>query len=276
MTLDRITIGELSISRFMLGSNPFSGFSHQGVEADERMIHYYTTARIKQTLREAEAVGINMLIARADHHVMRLLMEYWDEGGTLQWIAQTCPELGPIEEGVANAIKGGACACYVHGGVTDYLLAQGKTDEIPPALAMIHDAGLPAGIAGHNPAVFRWAEETGLDADFYMCCYYNPSSRDENAEHVHGAREWFREEDRAVMVETIAGLSRPAIHYKVLAAGRNDPAEAFAFVAQHLRPQDAVCVGVCTEDRSDMLREDVALLERAMASRSKKPRSGSA
>ena len=64
---------------------------------DRRMLHYYTSARIKQTFREAEALGINTVIARADHHIMRLLMEYWDEEGSLQWIAQTCPELGSIE-----------------------------------------------------------------------------------------------------------------------------------------------------------------------------------
>ena len=67
------------------------------------------------------------------------------------------------------------------------------------------------------------------------------------------------------MVELIATLSKPAIHYKVLAAGRNDPKEAFAFVAQHLRPQDAVCVGVYPKDNPDMVAEDVRLMEEALA-----------
>jgi len=191
---------------------------------------------------------------------MRVLLEYWDEGGTIQWFAQTCPELGSIEQGVRNAIRGGARACYVHGGVMDHLYAQGRLDEVPPALAQIRDAGMPAGIAGHNPKVFEWADEH-LDVDFYMCCYYNPSTRDENPEHVPGAREWFKDEDRVEMTRVIRVLSKPAIHYKVLAAGRNDPREAFAFVAAHLRPQDAVAVGIYTGDKPDMLEEDVRLFE---------------
>jgi hypothetical protein len=63
----------------------------------------------------------------------------------------------------------------------------------------------------------------------------------------------------------IKDLSRPVVHYKVLAAGRNDPAEAFAFVAHHLRPTDAVCVGVYPGKKPGMIAEDVRLFEQAVA-----------
>ncbi len=262
--MEQVRIGTLSVSKLIIGGNPFSGFSHQGSARDLAMKRYYTTERIKATLREAERVGINTHIGRADHHVMRFLLEYWDEGGTLQWIAQTCPELGTPERGVQNGIAGGAKACFIHGGWMDYVYAQGRLDEIPPAIAMIHDAGMPAGIAGHNPQVFEWAEEH-LDVDFYMCSYYNAAHRDKNAEHVSGMPEWFLSEDRGAMTSLIARLSKPVIHYKVLAAGRTPAPEAFAFVAKHLRPQDAVCVGVHTHDNPHMLEEDVTLLEHALA-----------
>jgi len=247
----------------VLGGNPFSGFSHQSAEADNRMRHYFTSAQIKRLLREAESLGVNTLIARADHHIMRVLMEYWDEGGGIQWIAQTCPELGAIERGIENAIKGGARACYLHGGVMDHLFANGKLDEAPPAIEMIRKAGMPAGIAGHEPEVHRWAASE-LDIDLHMCSYYNPSSRKESPESSSGASEWFYERDRLKMVETIAGLSKPAIHYKVLAAGRNEPEETFDFVAEHLRPQDAVCIGIYDERNPLMLRQDVESFERSL------------
>ena len=258
--LARVRIGDLEVSRLILGGNPFSGFSHQSPEVDQEMMHYYTTAKIKETYRRAEELGINTHIGRADHHIMRVLMEYWDEGGTIQWIAQTCPELGEISRGVRNAIKGGAKACFVHGGVADHLFAQGRMEEVADAIKMIHDAGMPAGIAAHNPEVLEWAEEN-LDVDFYMCSYYNSARRDRNPEHVPGAREWFWPEDRERMARTIAKLSKPAVHYKVLAAGRNDPREAFSFVGRHMRPCDAVCVGIVTKYRPRELEEDVRLVE---------------
>ena len=59
--------------------------------------------------------------------------------------------------------------------------------------------------------------------------------------------------------KTIQALQKPAIHYKVLAAGRNDPAKAFAYTASKMRPMDAVCVGVFTKDDPQMLEEDIGL-----------------
>jgi hypothetical protein len=261
--MDYVEIGGVKVSRFILGSNPFSGFSHQSPETDLEMKRYYTTAKIKETLRDAEDLGINTLIARTDLHVMRVLLEYGDEGSTLQWFAQTCPGVGPHEMCIRRAESGGAVACHIHGGVMDHALAQGTIDEIPDVVAMIRERGMLAGIAGHNPKVFEWAEEH-LDVDYYMCSYYNSASRDERAEHVSGMKEWFLEEDREIMTALIQELSRPVIHYKVLAAGRNDPREALARVAQAMRPNDAVCVGIYNRDHAEMLREDVAILERCL------------
>jgi hypothetical protein len=257
--MEYFNIGGLRVSRFIIGGNPFSGFSHQSPERDLEMKRHYTTEQIKATLRQAERLGINTHVGRADHHIMRVLLEYWDEGGTIQWFAQTCPELGTIEQGIKNAIAGGAKACYVHGGVMDFLLAQGQLGEVPPAIDRIREAGMVAGIAGHDPRVFEWAEKN-LDVDFYMCSYYNPSARDQDAEHAPGAHECYRDEDRRIMTELIRTLSKPAIHYKVLAAGRTEPKAAFTFVAEHLRLCDAVAVGVFTKDNPSMLEEDVQLL----------------
>ena len=262
--MEQAKLGSHSVSRFILGSNPFSGFSHQTPATDVAMKRYFTAARIKETFRQAEALGITTVIGRTDHHVMRLLLEYADEGGRLQWIAQTCPEVGSHEACVGRAESGGAKACYIHGGVMDHLLASGKTAEVAPVVKMIRERGMMAGIAGHNPDVFRWAEEH-LDVDFYMCAYYNAAHRDTRAEHVSGMAEWFIEEDRATMTSLIRSLSRPVIHYKVLAAGRNKPADAFGVVARTMRLNDAVCVGVFPQQKPDMLKEDVELFEQALS-----------
>ena len=63
------------------------------------------------------------------------------------------------------------------------------------------------------------------------------------------------------MTDLIRGLSRPVIHYKILAAGRNDPAEAFAYCAEKMRPYDLACIGIFTGDDPLMLQTDVRLFE---------------
>lgn len=209
-------IGDLKVSRFTIGGNPFSGFSHQGVDRNEEMLDYYSIEKIKQELKKAEALGINTNLGRSDGYILRLQREYRNEGGNIQWFAQTASELG-MENAIQNAINGKAKACYIHGGVVDNYYANGKMDLIVEAIKKIKDAGLCAGIAGHKPDVFIWAEEN-LDCDFYMCCYYNPIHREADPHHRHGAIEIFMEEDRVKMIDTIQQLSKPVIHYKILAA----------------------------------------------------------
>ena len=256
--------GNVKVSRLILGGNPFSGFSHQNPDRDKEMVRYYTTTRIKETMRDAESLGINTVLGRADRHVRRTLMEYWNEGGEIQWFAQTAPEFSSLSGNVAQAIGTGASAVYLHGGQMDFLYAQDQLDVVKEMVRQVKDAGVAVGIAGHTPKVHAWANEN-LDVDFHMCSYYNPTPRDKNAEHVHGAREVFAAEDRDAMVAMIRELRAPAIHYKIFAAGRTDPKEAFDFVARHLRPQDAVCIGVFTKDKPDMLAEDVRRCEEALS-----------
>ena len=262
--LTPVKLGSLTVSRMIIGGNPFSGFSHQGVERDEEMIRYHTTARIKETLWRAQRAGITTHLSRGDHHVIRYLREFWDEGGTLQWICQTCPEVGSLERVIDNGLRNGAKAVFFHGGMMDARLRENDNlDELPRMVAKVKKAGLAVGVAGHLTSTIQWAEQN-LDVDFYMCSYYNPIYRAKSGEHVHGYEETYNDADRAAMVATVKNLSKPAIHYKVLAAGRHKPAEGLAFVARHLRPQDAVCVGVCLKDNAGAIGEDLRLLEEGL------------
>lgn len=254
---------DCAFNRFILGGNTFSGVSHQSSSTDREMKRYFTVASIKSLLHEAETLGINALCARADNHIIRLLQEYWDEGGSIRWIAQTCPEFNSIATGISSAIAGGASAIYIHGGQMEYALANGKEQDIFRAVEQIQNAGLPAGIAGHVPHTHQWADEN-LAHDFHMCSYYHPTLRESSAGHIADAEENFSSDDRTAMVATIAKLRRPTIHYKILAAGRNTPTEAFAYCVQHLRKDDAVCVGVYPKNNPNMLRDDVSLLLRSL------------
>ena len=135
--------------------------------------------------------------------------------------------------------------------------------EIVDTIQVIRDAGLPAGVAGHAPYIFDWAEHH-LDLDFYMCCYYNPSPRDKQPWHDPTVKEQYLEQDRQLMIERIKTLSKPVIHDKVLAAGRNDPRAGLFFAAQNMRPGDAVCVGFYTKDDPAMIAQDIAWFQKGL------------
>ena len=260
MSLQMVRVGSLEVSRLAIGGNPFSGFSHQSPQRDEEMRRYYTADRIKQALRKAEAAGINTLFARADNHVMRLLLEYWAEGGAIQWIAQTASERPDYLRNIETVAANGGKGCYLHGGQTDFYWNRGETDHFARALERIRSLGMAAGVAGHRPEPHEWIRDH-LDPDFQLCCYYDPSPRADRPDHDPSDAEKFDPAHRERMAGMIQTLKCPAVHYKVLAAGRTPVREAFEYVAKFLRPQDVVLIGVHLGDDPDMIEKDVALFE---------------
>ncbi|MHB0858499.1 MAG: hypothetical protein ACYC5M_13150 [Anaerolineae bacterium] len=261
MHVPTVRLGDLEVTRFILGGNPFSGFSHQSAERSAAMCAWYTDERIVETLFRAEALGLNTCLCRGDAHITRVLARYRREGGAMRWIAQTDSQAPSSVAGARYCLEHGADACYLHGGQVDHYIAQGRYEEIERFVETVRAAGLPVGIAGHMPADFVWAE-AHLNLDFYMVSYYNPSPRHDSPHHDPAAAEQYLPEDRDERVALLHTLQKPAIHYKVLAAGRTPPEEALAYAARHMRPDDAVCVGVYTADKADMLAEDLRLLLR--------------
>ena len=267
MQVPTIRLSGLVVSRLIIGGNPFSGFSHQSRARSAEMVAWYTDERIMETLFQAESLGLNACLCRGDEHITRVLKRYWAEGGIMRWIAQTDSHAETAVLGARYCLEHGASVCYLHGGLADHYIAQERYDELRAFAGAVKAAGIPVGIAGHMPAAFIWAEQN-LNLDFYMVSYYNPSPRQDVPHHDPEVAERYAEEDREERVALIQRLSRPVIHYKVLAAGRNDPAEALAYAARHMRPADAVCLGIYTHDNPNMLAEDLELLLRNLPDRS--------
>jgi hypothetical protein len=249
MLLPTTHLGSLKVTRLIIGNNPFSGGSHFSGALDKEMTDYYTVARIKQTLHEAEDAGLNTYLGRADNHIMRMLNEYWNEGGRLQWIAQTAPERKSVEANIDQAIAAGARACFLHGGMVDTLFRAGDTANFGPWLHRIRDKGVVAGIASHNAQVLLKLDGMDLGAEFYMACFYD----------IYGRGEVYLPEDRAAMCAAIRQIGKPCIGYKIMAATRNDPEEAFEYAFAHIKPIDPVCVGIFTKYQPTQVADDAAL-----------------
>ena len=256
------TIGTAQVAGLCIGGNPFSGFSHQGDERSRQMLDYYTPDRIKATLAEAEANGINTFFGRTDDHIFGLLRDYWDEGGQIQWFAQICTDRGEPDswkKWLAGAAELGCTAAYLHGGIGDMWYANEQWDSFDEALKLMRDAGVVAGFAAHNFQVHEWLRDH-LEVDFHMCSYYNPSDRSRSAHHVSSGEKW-DDEDRAHMLEVIATLKAPAVHYKVFGGGNKPILPAFEIMGRHMRDNDVALMGFFTQDDPDMIAKDVALFE---------------
>jgi hypothetical protein len=241
--MPRIQIGGHSLSRLIIGGNPFSGNSHRCPDADREMRDYYTGPRVLETLRRAEKWGVNTFQSRGDNHMIRLVNDYRLEGIRLQWIAQTASERADIFANITQIANAGAIGIYHHGSRTDRLWHEGRIDEVEAYLRAIRDAGCLVGLGTHIPEVLAYSEEHGWDVDFYMASLFMLSRRPGD----DGAPELFRNSDRAVMLEAIRATPKPVLAFKILGAGRLNADAAFAETLAGIKPTDGVVVGVFTK-----------------------------
>jgi len=246
-------IGGVAVSRLVIGGNPFSGFSHQSRQRDREMRGYFTNERIHQALRDAEAAGINTAFMRTDDHIVGMLREYRRAGGTIQWFAQIVYDERDDDvhrRWIGEAGELGAAGMYLHGGATDYWHARGRFDLFHEALERMRGFGSPGGFAGHRPEAHAWVRDH-VKPDFQMCAHYNPTDRTAAPGHSGVGENW-DPRDRAAMLDVIATLPCPAVHYKVFAGGNRPIDEAFETLGRCVRENDVVCIGVFCKDDPDM------------------------
>ena len=171
--LETIDLCGRKVTRLVCGGNPLSGYSHVCEELDWEMIRYYTMPRIQELLDECWNNGINTFQSRGDRHQMRTYLEHRENGGSMQWIAQTASERASMRDNLRQIVSFGAAACYHHGSSTDRLWREGEMDVVRDRLSAIRDTGMIVGLGTHNPDVVRYAEDRGYDVDFYMVSFYD-------------------------------------------------------------------------------------------------------
>ncbi|MBI4560371.1 MAG: hypothetical protein HY706_22515, partial [Candidatus Hydrogenedentes bacterium] len=171
--LPTVPLGNASITRLIVGGNPFRANSHRSSEMSRDMLRYFTVEQIKRTMFDCERHGINTVQARGDVLIQACIREYWEEGGKIQFIVQTASELRDLHGHVRQLANFGTLAIYLHGTWVDNHYLAGDTREVEDLLKTIRDTGLPVGLGSHIPEVIELSEEKGWDVDFYMTCMYN-------------------------------------------------------------------------------------------------------
>ena len=71
--LPTMKIGDLEITRLVVGSNPFTGKSHLDEATDNDMKSYFSDEQAFAMLRRCEEAGINAIQSRGSMPVMGLL-----------------------------------------------------------------------------------------------------------------------------------------------------------------------------------------------------------
>jgi hypothetical protein len=239
-------IGNVSISRLLIGGNLIGGWAHSRdlMYASKLFTSYNNEAKVFETLDLAQECGINTI--QNDPKVYPTIVKYNKTRATK---IQTIPCISIIDDKtkmndeIKRLIDQGASMIYSHGGETDgYLMNGGKLDVIGQMVDLIKAQGVPAGVGGHSLDMVKACETAKLNVDFYVKTlhldrYWSATPKERRKEYdwleMHGDDHdasndnmWCNNPE-----ETIAYMEKvekPWIAFKVMAAGAINPRTAFA------------------------------------------------
>ncbi|MBW7995899.1 MAG: DoxX family membrane protein [Candidatus Glassbacteria bacterium] len=238
-TLPRARIGNLELSRLILGGNLIGGWAHARdlIYASKLVKAYHHDRKVFETFSLAEQCGVNTILTNPA--LCRVISEYWRKtGGKIQFISD-CAWNGDVLEGIRVSVDGGAHACYVQGGITDRLVPEGKLDVIGEALELIRGYGIPAGIGAHDLNSVIACVEAGLVPDYWVKTLHHTNYWSAIPEEDHD-NIWCKKPEATM--EYMNNLEQPWIAYKVLAAGAIKPEVGFPYAFNG--GADFICVGM--------------------------------
>ena len=241
-TLPTGKIGEVEVSRLMLGGNLLTHYHHcrdQGYVF--RLVeHYNTPEKVLETLAVAEDHGVTGMNVHTVDWTHELLVQHRKRGGKMRWIL--CPtadtKLDDYREEVLRLAEMGADAFYVWGCHSDGLVAGGEIDVIGRCLEVFRECGVPAGVGAHDLAVIK-AAEADLNADFYVKTFHHhdyesgPNCDPSELEWATDENIGYWDRDPAATAAFMAEVDKPWIAFKTMAAGTIAPDSAFEYVYEN-------------------------------------------
>lgn len=271
--LPTIRLGEHSVTRLVVGSNPISGYSYMGPIMDRHMKEYFTPERIIEFLWACEQAGINTHQFGNPKDMSSVFQKLRERGSKMKFICLHSggPENLSIEEVVKSTQP---IAIVHHGGVTDRLFHQGKSGEVHDFVKGVKDAGVLAGVSAHNPDCIKRIADEGWPVDLFMACFYYLTRTPEELAKMPPVVTLpvgysFYASDPLAMTEVVRQVDQPCLGFKILAAGRMCDREqkveaVFKFAFEHLKPIDGVIVGMYPRYQ-DQIRQNAEFTRRFAA-----------
>jgi len=269
--LPTVKLGKFEITRLIIGSNPFYGYSHFNRTLDQLMREWYTQDRRMEVLHACERQGINAWQAHYDDQVLEDFKRYRAEGGKMHLVLLADFALMQNPKLLPEAAKLGPLGIAHHGNRTDERFRNGEKGKIKDFLKAVRDTGVMVGLSTHNPAVVDTAEGENWDVDYYQCCLYRVTRTPEEARAEFGEApigETFMEKDPERMCKMIRQTRKPCLAFKLFGAGRTSTSSAhveraFGFAFANIKPTDAVIVGMYPRFK-DEVRENAEVVRRIL------------
>ena len=273
----RTTVGGLSVSRMIIGTNWFLGYTHS-TSAKSKFIERTVTSRdhIADVIEVFLRAGVDTIMCPHTKTVIPEAIREAEDRTGLGAIVVSTPALATTTRTAldgfdlddvaavldAEAAKG-TKICMPHTSTTDQMVDKcaRTVRQMDAVCRMIRERGMIPGLSTHIPETIVYADESGLDVETYI----QPFNAMGFLMHIEV--DW--------IARLIREAARPVMTIKTMAAGQIRPFQAMTFVWNTIRDCDMVTVGtVAPEEAAELIDLSLSILEnRASTAELQKTRS---
>jgi hypothetical protein len=245
----RTTVGGLSVSRLVIGTNWLLGWSHCTKAMDDyirteiaahraklvAVLETYVRAGVDTIVGLLSAPAIHEAILETEQRTGRKIIRI---STPMFSITPDTPakglDLGEVARLLDVEAAAGTHIFMPHQATTDALLDRctRKIRHLDTVCRLVRERNLIPGLSTHMPEAIIYADESKLDVETYVSIY--------------NAVGFMMQIEVDWTHKVIHGAAKPVLTIKPLAAGRLPPFQGLAFAWSTIRPQDLVAVGAMT------------------------------
>ncbi|MBN1285615.1 MAG: hypothetical protein JXB47_09470 [Anaerolineae bacterium] len=255
----RTMVGGVSLSRLIIGTNWFLGFSHTTPAKDHLIKSHMDRSAIADVIEVFFRAGVDTIMGPSWVPLLReAIAEAEDRTGTSAIVVATpmfpvspqTPVDGFDPDEVKRVLDETAtfkpAFCMPHQATTDAMVDRctrsiRKMDQL---CRLIRERDMIPGLSTHMPEAIIYADETGLDIAMYISIY--------------NAMGFLMQIEVDWIARMIQKAQKPVMTIKPMAAGQLRPFQALNFVWNTIREQDMVTVG-CLSPREAQEVIDLSL-----------------
>ena len=251
----RTTVGGVSLSRMLIGTNWLLGWSHTSASADEMIRRRYDSAEAFKPVLEAYLRhGVDTIMAPfgASPQLVEAIRDTEQKMGRGIILVDT-PTLNvddnpqarqEAEQTVKESAKRGAKFCLLHHSCAEQLVDKNKgvIRRLDDYTKMIRDAGMIPGLSAHMPELIVYSDANGYDVETYI--------------QIFNCMGFLMQVEIETVASIIQNAKKPVMTIKSMAAGRCSPYVGLTFSWNAIRERDMVTVGAFSPQE---VEEDVEI-----------------
>ena len=248
----RTQVGDLSISRMIIGTNWFLGYTHC-TQAKTRSVERIVTnpAAIADIIEVFLKTGVDTIMCPHTQTCLPEAIEEAEQRTGVKAIIISTPsftttprtpfdgfDLDEAARTLDEEVAKGVSICMPHVSTTDRMVDKCTREirQMDVLCRMIRERGMIPGLSTHTPETVVFADESGLDVETYIQLFNLMGFL------MHVEVDW--------VARLIQNAKKPVMTIKGMAAGQIRPLQALTFCWNTIRDCDMVTVGTMAPEEA--------------------------